>query len=100
MPRRRKPRFFTCPHCGAHVRVGAAACRECGSDAESGWSEDAESWTSDPDAGYTGDDDFDYDEFVRDEFPEQAEGPSPGGWKRWAIAVIVALLCLAMLMLF
>jgi hypothetical protein len=28
---------LVCPHCGAEVRPGALACRECGSDAETGW---------------------------------------------------------------
>lgn len=29
--------FFECPNCGADVPVGAKACRECGSDATTGW---------------------------------------------------------------
>jgi hypothetical protein len=28
---------FECPHCGADVFVGSAVCRECGSDASTGW---------------------------------------------------------------
>jgi predicted RNA-binding Zn-ribbon protein involved in translation (DUF1610 family) len=36
--RRRAPRAsFECPNCGADVVVGAKACRECGSDANTGW---------------------------------------------------------------
>ncbi|MEM9378847.1 MAG: zinc ribbon domain-containing protein [Planctomycetota bacterium] len=31
--------WFTCPVCGADVPVGARACRECGSDETTGWSE-------------------------------------------------------------
>ncbi len=31
--------FFSCPNCGAAVPVNAKACPECGSDAETGWSE-------------------------------------------------------------
>lgn len=31
---------FTCPVCGERVPAGAAACRECGSDESTGWSED------------------------------------------------------------
>ena len=44
MSRRRKapPRTFECPHCGAEVRAGAKACRECGSDAETGWQDEEE----------------------------------------------------------
>ncbi len=38
-PRRRAPRreWFACPHCGADVAIGAKVCRECGSDAATGW---------------------------------------------------------------
>lgn len=28
---------FECPNCGAAVPVGRKACRECGSDATTGW---------------------------------------------------------------
>lgn len=39
--RREKPEpdWFTCPVCGAQVVVGALACKECGSDETTGWSE-------------------------------------------------------------
>jgi len=33
---------FSCPHCEASVPAGAAACPECGSDHETGWSDHAE----------------------------------------------------------
>ena len=33
---------FPCPHCGADVAVGKRVCRECGSDADTGWQDDAE----------------------------------------------------------
>ena len=36
----RKKEFFLCPNCGAEVPEGSAACPECGSDDETGWSED------------------------------------------------------------
>jgi hypothetical protein len=37
-PRRRAAREqFECPNCGADVPLGAKACRECGSDATTGW---------------------------------------------------------------
>ena len=29
--------LFACPNCGADVAVGAKVCRECGSDASTGW---------------------------------------------------------------
>ena len=31
---------FPCPHCGEELADNAKACRACGSDAETGWSED------------------------------------------------------------
>lgn len=41
---RKKPRRerFACPNCGADVLVGAKACRECGSDASTGWQDEAD----------------------------------------------------------
>jgi len=35
--RGRRGGSFECPHCGAMVPVRAKACRECGSDAGTGW---------------------------------------------------------------
>ncbi|HEB52463.1 MAG TPA: hypothetical protein ENI87_04310 [bacterium] len=37
MSKRRRPETFECPNCGAPVRVGRKACRECGSDDLTGW---------------------------------------------------------------
>ena len=34
---RKKRATFECPNCGADVPVSAVVCRECGSDAETGW---------------------------------------------------------------
>lgn len=33
---------FECPNCGADVALGAKACRECGSDAKTGWQDGSE----------------------------------------------------------
>lgn len=33
---------FECPNCGADVPVGKKGCRECGSDASTGWMESEE----------------------------------------------------------
>jgi transcription elongation factor Elf1 len=101
MPKRRpRPQFFNCPHCGAQVRVGAAACRACGSDADTGWSDEAETYAAGFDAGYGGEDDFDYDEYIREEFPDQAAEPPATNWKRWVAVVIILLVCAAMLRMF
>ncbi|HEX6813528.1 MAG TPA: zinc-ribbon domain-containing protein [Planctomycetota bacterium] len=42
MARRRQRETFECPNCGASVPVGAKACRECGSDAATGWQDQEE----------------------------------------------------------
>ncbi|MFN7140886.1 MAG: zinc-ribbon domain-containing protein, partial [Limisphaerales bacterium] len=52
-----------CPNCGADLPRSAKACPECGSDEQTGWSEEAQS------SGLgLPDDDFDYDQFVKEEF--------------------------------
>lgn len=41
--RRKRPvETFECPHCGEPVKVGALACRECGSDVQTGWQSEEE----------------------------------------------------------
>ncbi len=81
---------FVCPHCGAEVSARARVCRECGSDAETGWSEDADKWGADVPTGYAEDDEFDYDEFVRREF---------GGGARNRRAMVVCGVAAALLVL-
>ncbi len=43
-PKKQKPRreIFECPHCGADVPLGSKVCRECGSDAATGWQDGQE----------------------------------------------------------
>ena len=74
-----------CPNCGAEVPPKAKACPECGSDETTGWSERA--------VGHRlnlPDDEFDYDEFVKDEFGEQKSEVRPRGisWFWWLVAII------------
>ena len=91
--------YFDCPHCGARVAVGAVACRECGSDAETGWAPEASTYETDVDAGYDEDEEFDYDDFLRREFPEQAPAASMRiVITKWTIAAVVALVCLGILL--
>ena len=90
----RRREFFICRHCGAEVPVGARSCRRCGSDEETGWSESAGEWEENvPSSGYGGDDEFEYDEFVAREFPDQA---APSG-RRQAWRIVVAIVILAFL---
>jgi hypothetical protein len=88
--------YFNCPCCGAEVPVGAKFCRECGASDESGWGED-ESQDEESSTGYRPDDDFDYDEFVSREFPNQSPFGSKQRVKRWAMAVLVAIVAAAFL---
>lgn len=72
-----------CPVCGEDVPRNSPACPECGADHNSGWREEAQTYDS---AGLP-DDDFNYDQFVREEF---GEGPKRGMIKPvWWIAAIV-----------
>ena len=80
---------FECPHCGELVASNARACPHCGSDEQTGWSKDT-------DLQYESDD-FDYDEFIANEFGERTSG---GNSKRTiTIAVIIALLVATILSL-
>jgi hypothetical protein len=84
----KKRETFTCPHCGAQVPVGAAACRQCGADEESGWGDHDDTGLAD---GYEPDDDFDYDEYVAEEFPEQAGLSSRLSVGKLAVRVVIVL---------
>jgi predicted nucleic acid-binding Zn ribbon protein len=74
-----------CPNCGAEVPPKAKACPECGSDDTTGWSERAVGQRLN-----LPDDEFDYDEFVKDEFGEQKKEIRPRGvsWFWWLVAII------------
>lgn len=84
--------WFTCPCCGARVPAGADSCRECGASDESGWDPD--------DLDGDEEDEFDYDDFLRREFPEHAPpNPQRSRRQRWllvCVAIIIAALLLAM----
>jgi zinc ribbon protein len=76
-----------CPVCGEDVPRGALACPQCGADHNSGWREDADTY----DGVNFPEHDFNYDDFVKQEFGPQAK---PMGLKTiwWivGIALIVA----------
>jgi hypothetical protein len=84
---RRSHDYFRCPQCNGEVRVGAAACPHCGSDDETGWSEDAD----------VEEDDFDYDEYVAREFPDDRQPfqRTRGVNRFWQAVAIVVLLLIA-----
>ncbi len=90
-PLDRKDDYFVCAHCGAEVAFGSTVCHECGASDDSGWCDDQAVSTE----GY--EDDFDYDDFLRREFPSHTSAPRWGSLKTWLTAIIVILLCLALL---
>lgn len=91
---KRKPAPEICPVCGEDVPRNALACPECGADHNSGWREDADA--TDALGGIDGD--FDYDEFVQEEF---RSGAKPRGIRViWWISAIVLLLALVLMSLY
>jgi hypothetical protein len=77
-----------CPICNEDVPRGALACPNCGADHKSGWND---SFSNSADLGLP-DENFDYDEFVKNEFGDDNE-IRPQGLKRiWWITAIVLLL--------
>lgn len=80
-----------CPVCDHEVPRGALACPECGADHNSGWREDAETY----EALGLPDEDFDYDQFVREEFGSSIK---PAGIKTiwWLTAILVIIASVAL----
>lgn len=77
---------FECPHCGADVMIGAKVCRECGSDAGTGWQrEDQIDYAKvDIPDGHGG------------EFDSNAVVAKPRPWWWVAIAIVLAVLMLVL----
>lgn len=83
-----------CPNCGAMVPERARACPECGADEETGWSDRAQAQR----LGLP-DDEFDYDEFVREEFGETGKAKKAGpqikphglNWVWWIAGLLLLL---------
>ena len=75
--------------CGEDVPARALACPECGADHNSGWREDALGY----DGAGLGEDEFNYDEFVQEEFGSNVK---PRGisavWWITALVLIVAII--------
>ena len=78
-----------CPNCGAEVPRNAKACPECGSDERTGWSEKAGA-----DNLNLPHEEFDYDEFVKDEFGSGPAKPRGIAWLWWVVALLLVLLFL------
>ena len=80
-----------CPVCGEDVPPRALACPECGADHNSGWREDADAY----DGVDLGEDEFNYDEFVGEEFG--GSGKPKGISTIWWVTAIVLAAALAAL---
>ena len=81
------------------MRAGASFCRECGASEDSGW-DDGETW-ADGELGpgyHEAFDDFDYDEYVRREFPTRASNSATQRRKHFFVAVIIILLCASLIL--
>lgn len=77
--------------CGEEVPRNALACRECGADHNSGWRLEAGTY----DALGESEDEFDYDEFVQNEFGNSVK---PRGIRTiWWITAVVVLVALSLL---
>ena len=78
-----------CPNCGAEIPRNAKACPECGSDEKTGWSKKAHA-----DNLGLPDEEFDYAEFVKEEFGAGRAKPHGIGWFWWVIALLLVALLL------
>lgn len=79
-----------CPVCGEDVSPIAVACPECGADDRSGWQEDAEAY----DGVDLPDNDFNYEEFVKQEFGSSRRPAIKKVWWITAILLIAALIAI------
>jgi hypothetical protein len=90
MPKKKRPiTYFDCPHCGGRVKSTASACPHCGSDDQTGWS-------NHEDASESYEDDFDYDEYIEREFPDNAN-PSAERKAYWTRVIIILLIVATLL---
>lgn len=82
----KKPqKTFECPNCGAEVAANARACRECGSDANTGWKDG---------------DELDYQSVeIPDGYGVESDAsPTHSSWRRRGAALVLLLCALALLL--
>lgn len=85
--KRQPPETFVCGHCGADVAVTAKVCRECGSDADTGWqsTEEVEYQSLDLPQGY------------RDDAAHESNALPPSRPSKWFVFVVLLMLVLFVL---
>jgi len=79
-----------CPVCGENVPSTALACPDCGADHTSGWRENVEAY----DAVDLPDEDFNYEEFVKQEFGSARRPAIKTLWWITAILLIAAFIAI------
>ena len=79
----------TCPNCGADVPRRAKSCPECGADEQTGWSDSANA-----DRLGIPDDNFDYGEFIKEEFGRRRVKPRGVRWFWWITGLILLIVLL------
>ena len=90
-PNQSKPRPpKVCPVCGEDVPCSAVACPECGADHTSGWREDTEAY----DGVDLLDEDFNYEEFIKQEFGSSRRPAIKRVWCITAILLIAAFIAI------
>ncbi len=85
--------WFVCPNCGEVLVGDPDACTRCGADDETGWSE-ARIY----DGIDLGSDEFDYEEYLQEEFGPGTRASGRGTWVTLVILGMIAAL-VAMLVL-
>jgi len=77
---RKNVSLVPCPHCGGEISADATFCRHCGSSDTDGWSDES----------YDDADDFDYDQFVEDNFSKSRTSTTLSPlWRSVAIMIVV-----------
>lgn len=89
--------WFACPTCGSEVRVGSGGCSTCALDGDADQQEDApDLGLANIPAGYSHEDDFDYHEFVENEFGGKPRNRLNPVWIAMALALLLVLLFLVL----
>jgi hypothetical protein len=89
--------YFICPCCGAELPLSADFCRDCGASADSVWNTDED--VTDDVSDFDQDDEFDYEDYLRREFPDHASARPAPGPHRVFFALIVIVVCLLLLLM-
>ncbi len=84
---------FDCPACGEEVPVGAKSCPHCGACEKTGWNEEATRY----DGLDLPDEDFDYSEFVKEEFGSPVK-PRGIPWRWWVVGIAMVLVLIAVVL--